>query len=340
MSKNTARPCGPFLALSLGVFGLTAAMGHAAEVIKFHHDLPEASAQHKGAEKFKDLVEARSDGAFAVEIYANNALGDDVEVAQQMQFGAVQAAPIPTAKLANFNPALQLIDLPFLFPSVEATYEVLDSPTVGGVILDKLAESGFVGAGFWESGFKQLTCNHPVTSPEDYKDRRVRVMESPLLIAQFETLGATAIPIAFSEVYSALQQGVVECQENPLVSINSMKFYEVQDYMMISNHGYLGTAFIFSKVWFDALPADQQDMLIAAARDAGDYQREVSQTETAALLEEIRAAGTTEILDMTPEQLQEFADAMKPVHEMFADRIGRDLLETTYAEIEAAGASN
>jgi C4-dicarboxylate-binding protein DctP len=329
--------------LSLKQIGIVASMSLtmaanavSAEVIKFHHDLPEESAQHRGAEKFKELVEARSDGAYTVEIYANNALGNDVEVAQQMQFGAVHAAPIPTAKLSNFNPSLQLIDLPFLFPSVETTYEVLDSPTVGGQILDGLSEAGFVGAAFWESGFKQLTCNHPVTDPSDYEGRSVRVMESPLLIAQFETMGATAIPIAFTEVYSALQQGVVECQENPIVSINSMKFYEVQDYMMISNHGYLGTAFIFSKVWFDQQPAESQEMLIEAAREAGDYQRAQSAADAEMLLSQIEAAGTTEIIELTPEQLEVFAEAMKPVHEEFADKIGRDLLEAAYGEIAAS----
>jgi C4-dicarboxylate-binding protein DctP len=318
----------------LAAFALSATSTIAlGEVIKFHHDLPETSAQHKGAEKFKELVETATDGAYTVEIYANNALGDDVEVAQQMQFGAVQAAPIPTAKLANFSPSLQLIDLPFLFPSVEATYALLDSEEVGGVMLDSLKASGFVGAAFWESGFKQLTCNHLVSTPEDYAGRNVRVMESPLLIAQFEALGATAIPVAFSETYTALQQGVVECQENPIVSINSMKFYEVQDYMMLSNHGYIGTAFIYSKVWFDAQPAEMQEILMTAAQDAGDYQRQVSAEDNERLLQEIRDAGTTEVVEMTPDQLTRFAEAMQPVHELFADRIGRDLLEVAYEEI-------
>lgn len=329
----------PKLTAAIAVFTSLLVGSASAEVIKFHHDLPDTSAQHRGAEKFKELVEERSDGDYTVEIYANNALGNDVEVAQQMQFGAVQAAPIPTAKLSNFNPSLQLIDLPFLFPSVEATYTVLDSPTVGGKLLDGLSEAGFVGAAFWESGFKQLTCNHPVKGPSDYEGRRVRVMESPLLIAQFETMGATAIPIAFTEVYSALQQGVVDCQENPIVSINSMKFYEVQDYMMISNHGYLGTAFIFSKVWFDQQPEEAQDMLLEAAREAGSYQREQSIADAKALLEQIEAAGTTEIITLTPEQLSVFANAMKPVHEEFADKIGRDLLDAAYAEVAAAAAT-
>jgi tripartite ATP-independent transporter DctP family solute receptor len=327
VKKNIVIGC--FTALALGTTSTVAL----AEVIKFHHDLPDTSAQHKGAEKFKEIVEAATDGAYTVEIYANNALGDDVEVAQQMQFGAVQAAPIPTAKLANFSPSLQLIDLPFLFPSVEATYALLDSEAVGGVMLEALEASGFVGATFWESGFKQLTCNHLVSAPEDYAGRNVRVMESPLLIAQFEALGATAIPVAFSETYTALQQGVVECQENPIVSINSMKFYEVQDYMMLSNHGYIGTAFIFSKVWFDAQPPEIQDMLLDAAKEAGAYQRQVSAEDNDRLLQEIRDAGTTEVVEMTADQLALFAEAMQPVHEQFTDRIGRDLLDAAYEEI-------
>lgn len=311
-----------------------------AEVLKFHHDLPEGTAQHLGALRFEELVETRTEGRIDVQVYANNALGDDVEVAQQMQFGAVQAAPIPTAKLSSFNPALQLIDLPFLFPSAEATYAVLDSPEIGGALLEKLSDSGFVGAAFWESGFKHLTCNHAVTSPADYVGRKVRVMESPLLIAQFEAMGATAIPIAFAEVYTALQQGVVECQENPIVSINNMKFYEVQDFLMISNHGYLGTAFIFSKVWFDAQDEATQETLMQAAREAGDYQRAVSAQMADTLLDEIRQAGGTEIITLTPEQLKTFAQAMDPVHASFADRIGPDLVKAAKAAVTAHAGVN
>jgi len=330
---RTAAPAG--LALAAALMASTSIQ--AQEVLKFHHDLPEDSAQHMAAERFEELVEERTDGAIDVQIFANNALGDDVEVAQQMQFGAVQAAPIPTAKLSNFAPSLQLIDLPFLFPSPEVTYEFLDSD-VGMDVLADLEESGFVGAMFWESGFKQLTCNHEVTAPTDLDGRKARVMESPLLIAQFEELGATAIPIAFSETYSALQQGVVECQENPIVSILKMKFYEVQDYMMLSNHGYLGTAMIFSKVWFDAQDEETQAILLEAAREAGAYQREKSAELQGAYLQEIADAGTTTIVELTPEQIAGFSEAMKPVHAQFADKIGPELLERTYTKLDELSA--
>lgn len=316
-------------ALALGV----SAVAFAQETIVFHHDLPEASAQHEASVYFKELVEERSDGRFRVDIHPNNALGDDVEVAQQMQFGAVHAAPIPTAKLSNFNASLQLIDLPFLFPSRDVMYRYLDGE-VGMRVLDDLRGSGFEPVMFWESGFKQMTCNHPVTGPEDFQGRDVRVMESPLLIAQFRAVGAVPIPIAFSETYTALQQGVVECQENPLVSILNMRFYEVQDYLMISNHGYLGTAFIFSKIWYDGLDPADQELLVQAVRDAGDFQRQLSIENEARILEEIRAAGTTEIIELAPEQIAKFQEAMRPVHDEFADAIGRDLLEATYAKLE------
>ncbi|MFT6222776.1 MAG: C4-dicarboxylate-binding protein DctP [Paracoccaceae bacterium] len=320
------------VALALTSFGPVSAS--AETIMKFHHNLPEGSATDLGARKFEELVEARTNGEIDVQIFPNNALGDDVEAAQQMQFGAIHAAPIPTAKLSNFNPSLQLIDLPFLFPSQAVTYAVLDSEAVGGTLLDALAASGFTGGAFWEAGFKQLTCNKLIEKPSDYEGQKVRVMESPLLIAQFEMLGASAIPIAFSEVYTALQQGVVDCQENPIVSINAMKFYEVQDYMMLSNHGYLGAALIFSKVWFDSQPAAHQQILLDAALEAGAYQRQVSGEMTATLLEGIVSAGTTTVVEMTPTQIDEFSVAMRPVHDMFSDKIGTDLMAATYAEIE------
>ena len=320
--------------VALCLLGLGA---QAATVVKLHHDLTEDSAQQEGAVRFKELVEDRSGGAIKVKIYPNNVLGDDVQVAQQMQFGAVQAAPIPTAKLSGFNKQLQLIDLPFLFPSREVAYQFLDGP-VGERVLSGLRDAGFEPAMFWESGFKQMTCDRTVNEPADLKGAKFRVMESPLLIAQYKAVGANPVPIAFSETYTALQQGVVDCQENPLVSISQMKFYEVQDYLMLSNHGYLGTAFIFSKVWFDGLPKDQQDILMAAAREAGEYQRERSTAREQGYLDGIKAAGGTEVVELSEAQKQAFRDAMGPVYEEFGGILGADLMQATRQELERLSA--
>lgn len=315
--------------IGLALFTATPAM---AAVLKFHHDLPEDSAQHVAALKFKAAVEARTGGEIEVKIFPSNALGNDVEATQQMQLGAIQGGIIPTAKLSNFVPAMQLIDLPFLFPSPKVAHEVLDGPA-GKKLLGTLDKVGLKGLTFWESGFKQFTCNHPVKSPADLKGYKVRVMQSPIIMEQFKALGANPVPIAFTETYNALQQKVVECQENPLVSITKMKFYEVQSNVIISNHAYLGYAFVLSKRWYDSQSSKNQKILRDAAIEFTSFEREETARREAGYLETIKASGT-KISRLTPDQLKLFQAATRPVHDKFADKIGRDLLNEFYAEIK------
>lgn len=324
----------PKAVLAASLLALTTPTAFAQQEVIVHSNLTDKSPQYQALLKFKELVEERTDGGFEVKLFPNSALGDDVEAAQQIQTGAIHAAPMPSAALSNFSPSLQLIDLPFLFPSREVTYEVLDSDEVGGQLMNNLEQSGFVGASVWENGFKQMTCNHPVHQPSDFEGRKVRVMQSPLLIAQFEAVGAAAIPIAFPELYTALQQGVVECQENPLVTISVMRFFEVQDFLTLSNHGYLGSPFIFSKVWFDQLDEKNQEILLTSAREAGHLSRDLAAKRDLEIVDEIKTAGTTEIIELSEEERDAFAAAMRPVHEEFADKIGRDLLDAANAKIE------
>lgn len=307
--------------------------------MKFHHDLPEDSAQHVAAEKFRDLVAERTGGEIKVEIFPNNSLADDVQAVQQMQFGAIEGAIIPTAKLSNFDPAMQLPDLPFLFPSPKVAHQVLDSE-VGDELLAGLSGVGLVGATFWESGFKQFTCNNPVSSPSDFEGRKVRVMESPIIISQFRALGSTPVPIAFSETYTALQQKVVDCQENPLVSIVKMKFYEVQSDVILSNHAYLGYAFVFSKKWFDSLTEEQQNVLLETAREVTPFQREETANREAGYIDLIKESGAS-FSELPAESRGEFEAATRSVHDEFRDQIGAELLDKTYAKIdELKAASN
>ncbi len=214
--------------------------------MKLHHDLAADSPQHVGAEKFKELVEEKTEGQVEVKLFPSGQLGDDVEVAELIQSGSVESGIIPTAKLSTFDASMQLPDLPFLFPGREAAYEVLDGE-VGKELLAGLDDIGLTGASFWESGFKQFTNNVRIESPSDFEGLKIRTMESPIVIEQFNALDANPVPISFAETYNALQQNVVDGQENPLVSIVKMKFYEVQDYTIISNHGYLAYAFLMSK---------------------------------------------------------------------------------------------
>ncbi len=317
------------------VFGLvvpSAAMAAAKWNMKFGHDMPEDSAQHVAALKYADLVKERTKGQVEIKVFPAQQLGTDPEMVQQAQMGTLEIVLPPTAKISGFAAQLQLADLPFLFPSKEICYQVLDGP-VGDKVLALLDAKGLKGVSFWESGFKQITANKAIRKPEDFAGMKVRVMESPLLIAQYKQVKANPVPIDFAETYNALQQGVVDAQENPLVSIVNMKFYEVQKYTMLSNHGFLGYAFLFSKKVYDGLPADIQKIMRDTARELASFERQDTARREGGYIERIKKGGS-EIVTLSPQELQAFEKAFRPVHQQFAKTIGEDLLKETYAHIE------
>ena len=301
-------------------------------VIKLGHDLSEDTPQHLGSLKFKEIVEKKTNGQVTVQIFPSNQLGNDRETTEFLQVGSVQAALIPTAKISLFAPALQLPDLPFLFPSREITYKFLDSE-VGDELLSGLQKKGMVGAAFWESGFKQFTANKALRKPEDFKGMKFRTMESPIIIEQFKTLGANPVPIDFGETYNSLQQKVVDGQENPLVSIVRMRFYEVQTHTMISNHGYLGYAFLFSKKFMDGLPKETQKILLDTAKEVAAFEREETVRREKGFIETIKKSGAT-VIELTPAELDAFAKATRPVHQKFETSIGKELLDKAYKKID------
>jgi len=317
------------------VFGLvvpSAAMAAAKWNMKFGHDMPEDSAQHVVALKYVDLVKERTKGQVEIKVFPAQQLGTDPEMVQQAQMGTLEIVLPPTAKISGFAAQLQLADLPFLFPSKEICYQVLDGP-VGDKVLALLDAKGLKGVSFWESGFKQITANKAIRKPEDFAGMKVRVMESPLLIAQYKQVKANPVPIDFAETYNALQQGVVDAQENPLVSIVNMKFYEVQKYTMLSNHGFLGYAFLFSKKVYEGLPADIQKIMRDTARELATFERQDTARREAGYIERIKKGGS-QIVTLSPQELQAFEKAFRPVHQQFAKTIGEDLLKETYAHIE------
>jgi len=320
------------LLLVLGLVVPSAAMAAAKWTMKFGHDMPEDSAQHVAALKYADLVKERTKGQVEIKVFPAQQLGTDPEMVQQAQMGTLEIVLPPTAKISGFAAQLQLADLPFLFPSKEACYQVLDGP-VGDKVLALLDAKGLKGVSFWESGFKQITANKAIRKPEDFAGMKVRVMESPLLIAQYKQVKANPVPIDFAETYNALQQGVVDAQENPLVSIVNMKFYEVQKYTMLSNHGFLGYAFLFSKKVYEGLPADIQKIMRDTARELASFERQDTARREAGYIERIKKGGS-QIVTLTPQELQGFAKAFQPVHQQFAKTIGEDLLKETYANIE------
>ncbi|MCF3933158.1 TRAP transporter substrate-binding protein [Acuticoccus sp. M5D2P5] len=311
-------------------------MAHAQDyTLKFAHILTTDQPAHMAAERFAELVAEKTDGRVAVNIFPAGELGNDTEIVEQIQVGAVDIGIPPTAKLGQFEPRMQLFDLPFIFPSPAAAYAVLDGP-IGDELLGTLDQQGMHGLGYWESGFKQLTNNvRPIRTPEDLAGIKVRTMSSPLIVQQYETWGANPIPIAFSEVYNALQQGVAEGQENAFVSIDKMKFYEVQKYLTVSNHAYLGYAFVMNKAKWDAMPEELQSAVQAAFEEARDYERELNASLDDELKGKMGEVGL-EVYELSPEDLTAFVEASKAVHADYAADIGQDLLDRTYKATEDA----
>lgn len=302
--------------------------------IKLHHDLAEESAQHKGLVEFKNIVEEKTGGRVQIQIFPNNTLGSDPEVAEMLQTGSVEAALIPTAKLSGFHAPLQVLDLPFVFPTREACYGTLDNEEFKEMLFTPMEDIGFKGINFWESGFKQFTANKPLAKPEDFAGLKFRTMESPLIISQFEALNASPVPIDFGETYNSLQQGVVDGEENPLVSIVNMKFYEVQTNTIISNHAYLAYALLFSKSYWDTLPEDIQQVIIEAADEAVQSERQMTIDDEAGYIKTIEDSGCT-VTYLTDDEIAALSEVMMPVHEEYRDVIGSDLLDKTYEIIDS-----
>ena len=201
------------------------------------------------------------------------------------------------------------------------------------MLFDPMVKLGFHGINFWESGFKQITANKEIRTPDDLKGLKMRVMESPLLIAQYKALGANPVAIDFSETYNALQNGTADGEENPLNSIVNMKFYQVQSNMTISNHGYLAYALMFSNGCWNSLPADIQSKIVEAAEEAVVIERQKNAEMEEGYVQTISEGGC-EVYTLTAEEMEQFAEICRPVHEEFRDTIGSDVLDKAYELVE------
>ncbi|MFA5635251.1 MAG: TRAP transporter substrate-binding protein [Anaerovoracaceae bacterium] len=286
--------------------------------IELGHNQPEASAEHDGAVAFKEEIEKLSDGKITVDIYPAMQLGAMREQAEAVQMGASQMTLQPVSVLTPFVEEFEVADFPFLWPDEDTMWEVLDNE--GGETLFKFArDKGFEGIGFWASGFKQMTTsNKEVHVPADIKGMKIRVMPSPLLLEQYKTWGANPIPIEFAELYNALQQKTVDGQENPLGTIALQKYYEVQNNLMLSNHGFLLYVLVANLDWYNNLPAEYQDMIQAAGKVAADVQRQSLRDKEGGYLQEIKDSGIN-VVEFSDSDRAAFVEASTPIYETFAN---------------------
>jgi len=295
-------------------------------VIKFSHVVATDTPKGKGAERFKQLAEERTKGRVKVEVYPNSTLYKDKEELEALQIGAVQMLAPSVSKFGPLGvKEYEAFDLPFIFPDKAALARVTEGP-IGAELFKKLEERGIKGLAYWDNGFKDMTANRPLRRPEDFKGLKMRIQSSKVLDAQFRALGANPQVLAFSEVYQALQTGVCDGTENTPSNIYSQKTHEVQKYLTVSDHGYIGYAVITNKKFWEGLPPDLRATLEGAMKDASRYANEISQKENDDALAAIKASGRTEIIALTPAEKAEWKKVMQPVYADMASRVGRDLI--------------
>ncbi|MDE2428600.1 MAG: TRAP transporter substrate-binding protein [Burkholderiales bacterium] len=314
-----------------------AAFAQAPIVIKFSHVVAGDTPKGKAAERFKELAEKATHGRVKVELYPNSTLYKDKEELEALQLGAVQMlAP----SLAKFGPLgvkeFEVFDLPYIFPSKDVLYAVTEGP-IGKSLLKKLEPKGITGLAFWDNGFKVMSANKPIHLPTDMKGLKLRIQSSKVLDAQMRALGANPQVLAFSEVYQALQTGVVDGTENPPSNLYTQKMHEVQKYVAVTRHGYLGYAVIVNKKFWDGLPADIRGELEGAMKSATQYANAIAQQENDKALEEVKKSGKTTVITLTPKEQEAWRQALKPVQKQMEGRIGKDLIDSVNKEAAKLG---
>ena len=290
--------------------------------IKLAHVVNEKDSFHLAAEKFKALTEKYTNGEVTVTIFPNAKLGDERTLLERMKMGIVDAGIITNGPIINFVPRFGAIDLPFLFRSPEHAYKVLDG-SIGQSLFADLEKQGWKGLAWAERGFRNLTnSKKAVNTPDDVKGLKIRVMQNPVYVDSFKALGANAVPMAWTEALTALQQGTVDGQENPLNVIVAFKLNESQKYMAITRHAYAPAPILMSMVTWKKLTPSKQKDVVKAAQEAAVYERAFNNASEKLWVKELEGKG----MKVTTPDLKLFLDAVKPVYDTYTPKFGKDFI--------------
>jgi C4-dicarboxylate-binding protein DctP len=333
MNTFTRRTLIQAMVLTISVCTGAIAVAQAPIVIKFSHVVAPDTPKGKGAQRFKELAEERTRGRVKIELYPNSQLYKDKEELEALQLGSVQMlAP----SLAKFGPLgvkeYEVFDLPFIFKDETAFKNT--TATVGMDLFKKLETKGITGLAYWDNGFHIMSANKPLHAVADFKGLKMRIQSSKVLDAQMRALGAIPQVMAFSELYQALQSGVVDGTEGVPSNFYTQKIFEVQKHITLSNHGHLAYAVIANKQFWDGLPADIRTTLEGAMKDATTYANAIASTENAVALDKIKASGKSTIYTLTAAEQTEWKKALMPVHKEMESRVGKATIDAAY---KAAG---
>ncbi|KGR77933.1 TRAP transporter substrate-binding protein [Ureibacillus sinduriensis] len=286
---------------------------------------------YKGSEKFKELVESQTD-SLKVEIYHSGQIADDRSAIEMLQFGTLDITIPSSAPFVSFVPEYGVFDLPFTLTDTEMVDAVLQGE-FGETLASKVESQGIVQLAWWENGFRQLTNNSkPINKLEDLDGLKIRVMENETHIASWKALGTNPTPMAFTELFTAMQQKTVDGQENPYPSILLEKYPEVQKYLTETNHVYSPFLFLFSKKVWDELTPEEQEIIRNAAVEAGEYNRELTRQTATESLEELKKQ--MEFTKISDEELVKFKEAVQPVIDEYKSQIDSEIVDQYLSEIE------
>lgn len=310
---------------------------HAAEdvsysetVIKFSHVVAPDTPKGQAVEMFARIVNQKLKGRVRVEVYPNSKLYRDREEIEALQINAVQMLAPSFAKFTEWVPEYQLLDFPYLANSYRQMHAILDG-YVGQALFKKLESQGIKGLAYWDNGFKSISTNKKlIKAPRDMSGMRMRIQASKALDAQFKLAGAIPVPMAFSEVYKALQQGVVDGTENPISNLYTQRMHEVQKYLTISDHGYLGYAVIANRKFWDGLSPDIRKVLEDVLKEVTKWEREISDDLNKRDLESVKKYGKTQIYYLTQKEKDEWKRFFIPVHKQLENIVTKELLNAAY----------
>jgi C4-dicarboxylate-binding protein DctP len=301
-------------------------------VVKFSHVVAEDTPKGKGALKFKELAEARTKGRVKVEVYPNSQLFKDGEEMQMLQLGNVQ---IIAPSVSKFGPLgvreFEIFDLPYIFDDAKDLHNATQGK-IGQQLLKKLESKGIIGLAYWDNGFKQMSSNKPLRMPADFRGQKLRIQSSKVLDATTRALGATPQVMAFSEVYQALQTGVVDGGENTPSNIYTQKFFEVQKYLTLSDHGVVEYAVVVNKKFWDGLPADIRATLEGAMKEATTFTNDIAKQQNDEAMEKMKASGKIQFITLTPDEKKAWKKAVMKVHRDSEATIGKEMIQEIYKE--------
>ncbi|WP_129125733.1 TRAP transporter substrate-binding protein [Geomonas oryzae] len=300
-------------------------------VIKFSHVVAQHTPKGQAADYFKKIAEERTKGRVKVEVYPNSQLYKDKEEMEALQLGAVQMLAPSLAKFAPLGvKEFEVFDLPFIFDNYQELHKVTQGP-VGAKLLKKLEPKGILGLAYWDNGFKVMSDNKPLKNVADFRGQKMRIQSSKVLDSQMRSVGAIPQVLAFSEVYQALQTGVVDGTENPPSNLYTQKMHEVQKYVTLSDHGYLGYAVIVNKKFWMGLPADIRTILEGCMKDATKFANDVAKKDNDEALAAVKKSGRSQLITLTPQERAAWKKAMDKAHKENMGRIGADIVKEVYA---------